>query len=255
MMRETDMQSTKFKQFAAGAVLMLAAAGASAQEHLVIKRPVDLPPSADLVYKIDARKKGMSLGGDSVVNWRRGNGTYSASNVARVSLLGKILDNRTEGAIDAFGLAPAQFNEKRFRKEPTLARFDRAAKKITFKEGDLHYPLLGGEQDRSSVQWQLAAVARAAPEKFVPGSEWKFFVAGRRDAETWTFKVVGHELLRTAIGNIQAVHFAKVPQADKGAQQIDLWLAPGHEWYPVKLRFSETDGEFVQQTIEKITKK
>lgn len=249
------MQSTKFKQFAAAAVLTLAVAGVSAQEHLVIKRPVDVPPSADLVYKIDARKKGISLGGDSVVNWRTGNGTYSASNVARASLLGKILDNRTEGAIDAFGLAPTQFNEKRFRKDPTLATFDRAARKITFNQGNLHYPLLGGEQDRSSVQWQLAAVARAAPEKFVPGSEWKFFVAGRRDAEVWTFKVVGHELLRTAMGTMQAVHFVKAPQANEPAQHVDLWLAPGHEWYPVKLRFSEADGEFVQQTIESITRK
>ena len=249
------MQSMKFKQFAAAAVLMLAAAGTLAQEHLVIKRPVDLPPSADLVYKIEARKKGISLGGDSLVSWRVGNGTFSVSNVARASLLGKILDNRSEGVIDAFGLAPTQFNEKRFRKEPTLATFDRAARKLSFNTGDEHYPLLGGEQDRNSVQWQLAAVARAAPEKFVPGSEWKFFVAGRRDAEVWTFKVVGREVLRTAIGNLQAVHFIKAPQADAAEQHIDLWLAPGHEWYPVKLRFSEADGEFVQQTIEKITRK
>lgn len=249
------MQSTKFKQFAAAAVLMLAAAGVLAQEHLVIKRPVDLPPSADLVYKIEARKKGISLGGDSLLSWRVGNGTFSVSNVARASFLGKILDNRSEGVIDAFGLAPTQFNEKRFRKEPTLATFDRAARKISFNTGDEHYPLLGGEQDRSSVQWQLAAVARAAPEKFVPGSEWKFFVAGRRDAEVWTFKVVGREVLRTAMGNLQAVHFIKAPQADANAQHIDLWLAPGNEWYPVKLRFSEADGEFVQQTIEKITRK
>lgn len=249
------MQSTKFKQFAAATGLMLVAALAVAQEHLVIKRPVDVPPSADLVYKIDARKKGISLGGDSVVNWRAGNGAYSASNVARATLLGKILDNRTEGAIDAFGLAPSQFREKRFRKDPTLATFDRAARKISFNEGTLSYPLLGGEQDRSSVQWQLAAVARAAPDKFVAGSEWKFFVAGRRDADMWTFKVVGNEVLRTTMGNLQAVHFIKLPQPNETAQHIDLWFAPGHEWYPVKLRFSEADGEFVQQTIESITKR
>jgi hypothetical protein len=252
---ETDMQSSTLKQFAAGAVLMLAATGALAQEHLVIKRPVDLPPSADLVYKIDARKKGISLGGDALVNWRAGNGTYSATNAARASLLGKILDNRTEGLIDAFGLAPAQFNEKRFRKAATTATFDRAGKAITFNEGNERYPLLGGEQDRASVQWQLAAVARAAPEKFVPGSEWKFFVAGRRDAEVWTFKVVGRENLSTSMGAMQAVHLIKAPGPDAKGQHVDLWLAPGHEWYPVKLRFSEEEGEYVQQVIEKITKK
>jgi hypothetical protein len=249
------MHSRTFKQFAAGAILMLGAAGAIAQEHLVIKRPVDLPPSADLVYKIDARKKGISLSGDALVNWRVGNGTYSVATSARASFLGKILENRTEGVIDAFGLAPTKFNEKRFRKAATTASFDRAGKTISFDEGDQKYPLLGGEQDRASAQWQLAAVARAAPDKFVAGSEWKFFVAGRRDAEVWTFRVVGKESINTGMGAMQTVHLIKAPGKDTKAQHIDLWLAPGHEWYPVKLRFSEEDGEFVQQTVDKITPK
>ena len=245
------MHSMKIKQLAAGAVLALASKDAMAQEHLVIKRPFDLPPSADLVYKIDAHKSGISLGGEALVSWRVGAGTYSANNVARASFLGKILDNRTEGTIDAFGLAPSQFHEKRFRKDPTTATFDRAARTITFNDGKLSYPLLGGEQDRGSAQWQLAAVARGAPDKLTMGSEWKFFVAGRRDAEVWTFKVMGRETIVTGMGNMPAVHFVKV----SATQHIDLWLAPGHEWYPVKLRISEDDGEFVQQTIEKITKK
>jgi hypothetical protein len=249
------MHILNFKQFAAAAALSLAVAGVSAQEHLVIKRAFDLPPSADLLYKIDARKKGITLGGDAAVTWRAGKGLYSAGNVARASFLGKILDNLTEGSVDAYGLAPNQFHEKRFRKDPTLAIFDRANKKLSFSDGNAQYPLLGGEQDRSSVQWQLAAVARAAPEKFVAGSEWKFFVAGRRDAQVWSFKVLGNEILRTPMGNMRAVHFIKESAADTSAQHVDLWLAPGHEWYPVKLRISEADGEFVQQTIEKITKK
>jgi hypothetical protein len=249
------MQSMKFKRFAAGAVLALAGASALAQEHMVVKRPFNLPPSADLSYQIDARKRGISLGGDALVSWRLGDGTYAANNVARATFLGKILDNRTEGTIDAYGLAPARFHEKRFRKDATTATFDRAAKTITFNDGKLSYPILGGEQDRGSVQWQLAALARAAPDKFVPGSEWKFFVAGRRDAEEWTFRVLARESISTGMGSMAAVHFVKVPAPASAAQHIDLWLAPGHEWYPVKLRFSEEDGEFVQQTIEKITRK
>ncbi|MES2315940.1 MAG: DUF3108 domain-containing protein [Pseudomonadota bacterium] len=249
------MQSKKIKQLAAGTVLVLTLACAMAQEHLVIKRPVDLPPSADLVYKIDARKKGFSLGGDAQVAWRAGNGTYSVSTSARASLLGKILENRSEGAIDAYGLAPTRFHEKRFRKDPSTANFDRAARTLTFNDGKLSYPLLGGEQDRSSVQWQLAATARAAPEKFVAGSEWKFFVGGRRDAEVWTFKVVGRESISTGMGSMQTVHFIKAPQPDTKDQHIDLWLAPGQQWYPVRLRFAEDDGEYVQQTIEQITRK
>ena len=57
------------------------------------------------------------------------------------------------------------------------------------------------------------------------------------------------------MGNMQTVHLTKSPPADSKGQQLDLWLAPAHEWYPVKLRFSEEDGEFIEQTIEKISKK
>jgi hypothetical protein len=70
----------------------------------------------------------------------------------------------------------------------------------------------------------------------------------------WTFKVLARENINTGMGPMAALHLVKVP-APESAQHIDLWLAPGHEWYPVKLRFSEEDGEFVQQTVDKITKK
>ncbi len=249
------MQSVMIKRCTAGAVLMGVVLGAWAQEHASVKRPVDLPPSADLTYKIEARKKGISLSGEAQVNWRVGAGRYSAGNTARAQLLGKILDNRSEGLIDVYGLAPLQFREKRFRKDQTIATFDRAAKTIVFNDGKLSYPLTGGEQDRGSVQWQLAAVGRGAPEKFTPGSEWKFFVAGRRDAEMWTFKVVNREMLKTGMGTLPTVHLVKSPSPDARGQSLDLWLAPSLEWYPVKLRFAEEDGEFVEQTLDKLVKK
>lgn len=251
------MQGMTIKRHFAAALLTMAVgvAGAAALEHPVVKRPVDIPPPADLSYKIEARQKGISLGGEALVSWRTGGGKFSASNESKAHILGTILKNRSEGIIDEFGLAPLRFHEKRFRKKPTAANFDRAAKKISFENDKMVYPLRGGEQDRGSAQWQLAAVARASPERFVPGSEWKFFVVGRKDAEVWTFKVVKRETIRTGMGNLQAVHFSKAPPPDDKEQKLDLWLAPEHEWYPVKLRFSDEDGEFVEQTIQSIVKK
>ena len=235
---------------AACALAMLTASGAGAAvAH------ADLPPSADLQYKITARQKGISLTGDAVVNWRAGDGQYSVVTESRAQVLGKILENRSEGKVDEFGLAPATFTEKRFRKEPTVATFDRAARSLSFNSGGKTYALAGGEQDRASAQWQLAALARAQPDKFTPGSEWKFLVAGRKDAEPWVFKVVRREKINTGLGRIDAVHLSKAPPADSREQQVDLWLAPGREWYPVQLRFSDEDGEFVEQTVDKISKR
>jgi hypothetical protein len=249
------MQGMTMTRLAAGATLMMAMGGAMATDHPVIKRAVDMPPPADLAYKITAKQKGISLGGSALVSWRVSDTRFSASNVSNAQILGKILENRSEGVIDEYGLAPLRFTEKRFRKDPTTAVFDRTAKQISFENDKTTYPMLGGEQDRGSAQWQLSAVARAAPEKFVAGSEWKFFVVGRRDAEVWTFKVVNRETIRTGMGAMQTVHFSKAPPADSKGQRLDVWLAPGQEWYPVKLRFSDEDGEFVEQVIEKIVKK
>jgi hypothetical protein len=239
------------------ATLILAAAGAcaGAADHVAIKRAFNLPPSVDLSYQIKARQKGFSISGDAVVSWRVADGKYTLHTDSRAMILGSLLENRSEGTIDAFGVAPAIFHEKRFRKEATTTTFDRPGRTISFSESKLTYPILGGEQDRTSVPWQLVAVARAAPDKFVVGSEWTFFVAGRRDADPWTFKVQKLESIRTALGEVATVHVVKLPPPDDKGQQIDIWLAPSMEWFPVRLRFADGEGEFVDQTIDKITRK
>jgi hypothetical protein len=249
------MVTAIFKHMTAGALLLALGAGALAADHPPVRRTVDLPPPAELTYKIEARQRGITLSGEAVLDWRADSAGYSISNLARAQLLGKILETRSEGTLDDSGLAPTQFHEKRFRKAPTTVTFDRAGKAMSFSDGEQTYALTGGEQDRSSVQFQLAGVARAAPEKFVTGSEWTFFVAGRRDAEQWVFKVQKRETIKTGLGTMQAVHLVKLPPADSKEQHIDLWLAPSLEWYPVKLRFSDDPGEYVEQTLEKLAKK
>jgi hypothetical protein len=241
-----------------GATVLLAGAAQAADapgEHPSVKRPTSLPPSADLSYSLKIKQSGLSLNGQASVQWRAGEGRYSIVTESRAAIFGKVVENRSEGAIDDFGLAPATFYEKRFRKEPYTTSFKRDAKTITFTESDVSYPIKGGEQDRSSAQWQLAAQARATPDKFKPGSEWQYFVAGRRDAEPWTFKVVKTEAVQIGTGEVQAVHLVKAPPPDKEGQQVDLWLAPSMDWYPVRVRFNDNDGDFVDQTLEKVVKK
>ncbi|MFD2365537.1 DUF3108 domain-containing protein [Pseudoduganella sp. GCM10020061] len=215
----------------------------------------DVPPSADLTYTVQALQKGFSLAGESVVNWRVADGRYSLVANTRAMLLGQIIENRSEGAIVATGLAPDQFYEKRMRKSPFTTTFDREANTVAFSEDKKkRYQIRGGEQDRASAQWQLASMARATPGKFAPGAEVSFVVAGRTDAKMWRFKVAGKETLATGAGTLETVHLAK-SNPEPGEQAIDLWFAPSLGWYPVKLRFSDKDGEYVEQTLAKLTKK
>lgn len=242
-----------------GALAVLLALGLQAQAAAPVKRAVELPPAADLAYELNAQQRGFGLKGEALIAWRNsGNsdGKYEVNVEARVPLIGKLTEYRSRGTIDSYGLAPDEFYEKRYRKDATTTAFDRDNKTITFTDAKEPYVLKGGEQDRASVTWQLASVARAAGEaKFKPGSEWTFVVAGRRDAEPWTFKVVKREKIQTGMGELDTVLVSREPRADGKSESVDIWLAPGQEWYPVKLRFRDDDRETIEQTVTKITRK
>jgi hypothetical protein len=218
------------------------------------KYKFDLPPSAELTYTVKASSHGIPLSGSGTIGWQQGNGKYTLVTEARSGMFGKVLEYRSEGTVDAWGLAPDTYYEKRIRKGAGTTTFRRDTKTIDLADSDNTVPIHGGEQDRSSAPWQLAAIARASPQKFVPGSEWKFYVAGRRSADTWSFKVIGTETVKTGAGEVKAVHFSKAPPKGKG-QQVDLWLAPSLEWYPVRLVFMEDDGDSFEQLLDKVARK
>lgn len=219
------------------------------------KYKTNLPPSADLAYSIKARQGGLMINGDALLQWHATGGKYVITAETRAMLVGKILDEKSEGMIDQYGLAPLQSTEKRFRKQPTAASFNRQTRTISFADSPKTYPIKGGEQDRTSVIWQLISVARGTPARFKPGSAWTFFVVGQRDAESWTFKIVGQEKIATPLGEMNALHILKAPPPDSKEQQLDIWLAPSLEWYPVRLRFTDADGEYIEQTLETVSKK
>jgi hypothetical protein len=229
-------------------------ANLSQAENSPAKVSLQLPPSAELLYSIRAKQSGIPISGSATVKWQLNNQRYQISTETRAMLFGKILDISSEGKIDDYGLAPDKFYEKRFGKAATTSNFERDSKTLKFTASPETYPLKGGEQDRSSATWQLIGLARTMGDQFKTGSEWKMFVAGRRDAETWTFKVVGNETINTALGSLNTVHVSKAPPADSKGQQVDIWLAPSIEWYPVRIRFNDSDGEFVDQMLEEVKK-
>jgi hypothetical protein len=230
------------------------AASATELDHPVEKRKFNLPPSADLSYSIKAQQSGLLLSGNSILKWSATDNAFQISTETHASLVGKILDAKSEGTIDEYGLAPASFTEKRFRKDATTTSFNHVSKLITFSTPADTSPIKGGEQDRNSAIWQLIAMARGAHGKFKENSEWALFVAGQHDAESWSFKVNKEESIRTPLGNMNAVHVVKAPPPDSRGQQVDIWLAPSLEWYPVRLRFTEPNGDYIEQMLDSVTK-
>lgn len=243
-----------FLSKSSAALLLCAAFAVHAQAAPAIKQKINPPPNVQLGYAIKAKQKGIPVEGDATVRWQSGAGRFAATNEARAVLIGKILDARSEGAIDAFGLAPDVFTEKRLRREPTTTSFDRAGKTIRFSASEQAQPLKGGEQDRTSVVWQMISVARAAPGKFKPGASWNVSVAGQRDIDAWTFKVIRQEKISTPLGELNTVHVQRTPEADSKDQRLDIWLAPSLEWYPARLRYSEDNGDYIEQTLQQVSR-
>ena len=75
----------------------------------------------------------------------------------------------------------------------------------------------------------------------------------RGGAVTQVKRNVLHAVL--AVQGFDGREVAQALAPDKKGQQVDLWLAPSLEWYPVKVTFADEDGDYVEQTLQKIVKK
>ncbi len=213
------------------------------------------PPSALLQYKVRANVRGLSVDGDSKIDWSWNDKQYRLALETRTLLTGVLLADTSEGRFDSEGLAPDSYSAKRMMRGRSVARFDRVKGDIDFAGNGASYTLQGGEQDRVSVLWQLASMMRAKPDAFVPGSRWNFFVAGHRGGDTWTFEVKEPQRLRSAFGEIDTLHLSHIPEDASSKTTVDVWFAPSQEWFPVRIRFSEPNGDYVDQTLESVKRK
>ena len=226
-----------------------------ATELAAVKRPHNLPPSAELHYGVTAKHSGLTLKGNTRIRWTASGNRFDIAVETKANLLGKLLESHSEGTVNEYGLAPLKLTEKRFRKPPHTVTFGREDRTVRFSESATTYPLKGGEQDRTSISWQLVSMARAAPDKLKPGTEWKFFVAGRKNAEIWSFRVMGPKTVSTPMGNVTAIHISKQPSESREQQQLDVWLAPSMDGYPVRILFKDSNGTDLDQVLQRIDRK
>ena len=224
----------------------------SAAEQGGVHYKTDPAPSAELKYDVQALREGQTVYGRGKIHWQTENGKYSVTGEAGV-LFFTVLQFKSEGALDDFGVAPALYSEKRFRKSETNTHFNRDDRNsISFSASTASYPRTGGEQDRASIIWQLAAIGRGDSEKFASGAEIDLFVAGIRDAETWRIHVVGLEDIEVGTGKMAAWHVVRAPRAGSYDQRLDIWLAPQQQWYPVRLRYTETNGDYLDMSLSNL---
>ncbi|RJG04945.1 DUF3108 domain-containing protein [Noviherbaspirillum cavernae] len=223
------------------------------QDEQAASYKIDPPPSAELKYDVQALSKGQTAYGHGKISWASAGNSYSIDGEAGVLFI-TLLNFRSEGMIDEFGVSPVIYTEKRFRRPETNTHFHRERNTISFSASTQSYPRQGGEQDRASIVWQLASIGRGDAGKFSPDAEIEVMVAGVRDAETWRIRVIGQEEIEVGTGRMLAWHVLRIPRPGSYDQKLDIWFAPQHEWYPVKLRFTETNGDYLDMSLSKVTK-
>lgn len=210
------------------------------------------PPSAALDYQVLAFSNNLEWHGTSKLTWLTDGEHYSVEGEVYTRFFAKIifLNFLSSGDIDAFGIAPELYTEKKRNRAATNTHFNRERNRISFSASELSYPRLGGEQDRASVIWQLASIGRGDASQFGADKVIDMFVAGVRDGELWRMQITGQEEIRLPSGQVNTWHVVRQPQPGSYQQRLDIWLAPELQWYPVRLRFTETNGDYLELTMD-----
>ncbi|MFL9926521.1 DUF3108 domain-containing protein [Herbaspirillum lusitanum] len=212
------------------------------------------PPTVTLEYDVQATYNQMPVHGSGTIAWKTDGKTYRIDGKAE-DFFFTFLNFSSTGDINEFGVAPELYTEKRMRKSATNTHFHRERNTISFSASTQTYPRVGGEQDRASLIWQLSAIGRKDSAKYVIGAVIDLFVAGARDAEIWRIQVLGAEQISVPIGDLQTWHVVRMPNPGSHDQRIDIWLAPEHEWYPVRLRYSDPNGgDYLDMALKKLEK-
>jgi hypothetical protein len=215
-----------------GAAAPLQASAASAGVRFSV------PPSGDLHYNTFYNGVENAPG---TIHWASAPDRYEMVVSVPLPFVGTF-SYESQGRIDAYGLAPERYIEKRGRRAADVTTFDHAAKRIGFTRTDASLALPEGAQDRFSMIMQLASLVRGDPDAYSRGVTRAFYVADNDSAEVWPIETIGDESIRTAEGFVTARHFTRLPRREGDRRRIDVWLAPSLGWLPARIVQTEPNG-------------
>ena len=199
--------------------------------------------SVRLLYDVAGEAKGFPYRAHSELLWQQDGQKYDARLEVKVFLLGSRSQTST-GRITADGVAPNRFADK--ARSEQAAHFERDQGRIVFSANTPSAALLPGAQDRVSVMFQLAAMFAGEAQRYPAGSDIAVPTVGPRDAEVWHFTVGETETLKLPGGSLPGLRLTRQPRSAYD-QRLELWLAPGMGYLPVRLRMSQDNGDFVDQ--------
>ncbi len=207
--------------------------------------PVRLAPSARLRYQVHGTARGQAFDTEAQLDWLRDGDRYQAEWSVQLASAGP-RRQRSEGAINASGLAPERYGEQ--ARAERAAHFDPAGGRIRFSANTPDATLSAGFQDRLSASLQLGGMLAAAPHRYPPGSAIVLPTAGVRDAEPWRWEVLPDETLQVDGQDVPCAVLVRHPRRDYDTR-IELWLARTHAYLPARLRTTLFNGDTLDQQL------
>lgn len=202
-----------------------------------------IPESVRMRYEIFAERFGLTVRSTAELLWRHDARNYEAVMEAGGGMFPRRVQ-RSAGLLGADGLAPVRFSDK--SRNETAAHFQRDKGIVSFSNNKPDAPLVAGVQDRLSVVIQLAALVGGAPERYPKGRTISIPVASTSEVETWLFTVEGEEPLDLPAGKMPGLKLQRAPRKEFDVK-VELWLAPGLDYAPVRLRLTNPNGDSVDQ--------
>ena len=118
----------------------------------------------------------------------------------------------------------------------------------TYKGQTVAIPYRPGVLDKHGITAVMMSDLAAGARK---GSEFRYYVADRRDAEEQLFRVAANVRLTTAVGVERAVRVERV-RDDGNGRVTKIWFARERGWIPLRIKQYESDGETLDMRITAI---
>jgi hypothetical protein len=208
------------------------------------------PAPVLLNYELSGTSKGVRYTASASISWKQQDSSYQLRHEIQAFLFGK-RSQTSAGQMGATGLLPTRFGDQ-FRQEQA-AHFDRAKGLLIYSANTPSQAIEEGAQDRISLFVQLAGAMAGTPDLRNLGQTLSFQVVSAKQAEVWTFAVLGNEKITTPLGDLDSLKLHRVPRNEYD-QKIDMWLSPAHGYLPARLRITQANGDVIEETLKSVGK-
>ena len=204
---------------------------------------------SEITAEYQLTNRGITIGRVVETFVRKGD-TYAISSISRSEGILKVLYDeqitlQSAGRVNAAGLQPLQFEERRTResKRDVNARFDweRGVMHSRFRGEDSEHFLPRETQDRISMMYQFMHLKPRAGNLVTS-------MSNGRKVEAYTYRMVDEVRLATPMGQLDTLHLERVTASPKESK-VEVWLAKDHYNFPVRVVFDDPKGLRVEQTI------